>query len=356
MKLKINESYCISDIKDGDQPDFVEHLKERQIYEQTLAIPFPYTQSDADWWVNHNVEFTKKQDGRSVNWAIRNVGDDRVVGGIGFHEHLIGKSHRAELGYWLAKPLWNKGIMTEAVKKATEYGFNEFGLTLITAHVFAYNLGSAKVLEKAGYQYEGHLRSHYQKDGKIFDGKLYALLRDDFQRLKNDGAARPSCIKHYSEIQEDDNSHYPNSDELLSIGSPFAKKFGLKKLGIHHELLPSGRRTSWPHAESDEEEFVYVIEGCPQVWIDGHLHQLKPGDAVGFPAGTGVCHTFINNTDANVRLLVVGEAAKKENKCFYAFHADRNEKARKEGWLWENPPQREIGPHDGLPDKLRETK
>lgn len=76
-----------------------------------------------------------------------------------------------------------------------------------------------------------------------------------------------------------------NGDELLSIGSPFGKVFGLKRLGIHHELLPPGRRTSWPHAEKTEEEFVYVIEGTPDVWIDGNLHQLNPGDGVGFPPG-----------------------------------------------------------------------
>lgn len=70
--------------------------------------------------------------------------------------------------------------MTEAVKKASEYGFKELGLTRITAHVFHFNVASAKVLEKTGYKCEGYLRSHYQKDGKIFDGKLYALLDSDF--------------------------------------------------------------------------------------------------------------------------------------------------------------------------------
>jgi uncharacterized cupin superfamily protein len=55
---------------------------------------------------------------------------------------------------------------------------------------------------------------------------------------------RPAFIKHYSEIQEPDDAHYPGSDELLSIGSPFGRTFGLTRLGIHHELLPPGRRTS----------------------------------------------------------------------------------------------------------------
>lgn len=74
--------------------------------------------------------------------------------------------------------------------------------------------------------------------------------------------------------------------------------------------LPPGRRTSYPHAESDEEEFIYVLEGYPEVWINGYLWKLEPGDSVGFPAGTGVCHTFLNNTEQEVRLLVVGEANK----------------------------------------------
>lgn len=168
---------------------------------------------------------------------------------------------------------------------------------------------------------------------------------------------KPDCIKHYTEIQEEDISCYKSSGstELLSIGSPFAKKLGLTRLGIHHELLKPGRRTSWPHAESDEEEFAYVIEGTPDVWIDGHLHRLEPGDGVGFPAGTGITHTFINNTDEDVRLLVVGEPNKKENRVFYAVHTDRNDYLKESGYFWENHPVRELGPHDGLPDRLRES-
>lgn len=165
---------------------------------------------------------------------------------------------------------------------------------------------------------------------------------------------RPEFIKHYSEIQEPDNSHYTGSDELLSIGSPFGKTFGLTRLGIHHELLKPGRRTSWPHAEKTEEEFVYVIEGTPDVWVDGHLHRLQPGDGVGFPAETGITHTVINNTNENVRLLVVGDANRSDNKCYYSKHPERNEAIK--DFCWKEIPKRELGPHDGLPDALRSKK
>ena len=160
----------------------------------------------------------------------------------------------------------------------------------------------------------------------------------------------PLPIAHWTEIEKPDAHQYRGDDELMSLDAPFARHFGLTRLGIHHERLPPGRRTSYPHAESAEDEFVYVLEGAPDVWLDGHLHRLKPGDAVGFPAGTGLCHTFINNTEAQVRLLVVGEPSKPENRILYPRNPEQ--KAKREDW-WHDAPQRPLGDHDGLSDALR---
>jgi uncharacterized cupin superfamily protein len=164
---------------------------------------------------------------------------------------------------------------------------------------------------------------------------------------------RPSCIAHWREVEGPDDSRYPQDDELLSIGAPLAQHFGIQRLGIHHERLPPGRRTSFPHAESAEDEFVYVLEGEPDAWLDGRLYRLRPGDAVGFPAGTGISHSFLNNTDAEVRLLVVGERPKPENRIFYPRNPER--KPLRDDW-WENPPERAMGDHDGMPDALRAAK
>jgi len=159
-------------------------------------------------------------------------------------------------------------------------------------------------------------------------------------------AQRPSFIRHYKELQGDGTAVFRGTKELRSINSPFSEALGLTKLGIHHELLPPGRRTSYPHAESSEEEFVYVIEGAPDVWIDGELFRLAPGDAVGFPAGTGIAHSFLNNTDEPVRLLVVGEANKDENRIVYPVN--RELRAHRADW-WDDAPERALGPHDGKP-------
>lgn len=160
---------------------------------------------------------------------------------------------------------------------------------------------------------------------------------------------RPDFVRHWTEIQDPDDCTYPGSTELLSIGSPFGRVFGFERLGVHHELLPPGRRTSWPHAERTEEELVYVIEGTPDAWIDGNLVRLKPGDAVGFKPGTGIAHTILNNTDADVRLLVVGEHKRLDNQIHYPLHPGRNVDVGARHW--KDHPERPLGPHDGMPKR-----
>ena len=165
-------------------------------------------------------------------------------------------------------------------------------------------------------------------------------------------SVRPSFIANYLDLMDEDNATYPGSDELLAIGSPVGRKLGLKKIGIHIETVPPGQRTSWPHAEKLEEEFAFVVKGAPCAWIDGEVHQLKEGDFIAFPSGTGISHTFINDSDSEVVLLVGGEATKPDNKIYYPLHPDRNEEMRLKGALWEDPPKRELGTHDGKPKRL----
>ena len=163
---------------------------------------------------------------------------------------------------------------------------------------------------------------------------------------------RHPAIIHTSEIEEKTAWCYPDSDEPHSLGAAFGRHFGLERIGVHHEVLPPGHRSSFPHAESSEEEFVYVIEGAPDVWLDGHLHRLKPGDGVGFPAGTGLSHSFLNNTDADVRLLVVGDKTRDDNKIYFAVNPER--RSHRDDW-WTDIPARSLGPHDGLTDARRKA-
>jgi len=163
--IRLNEHITLSEITPKDIDSFVEFLNEKEIYINTLTIPFPYTKENSEWFVSF-VKKNKKEHGRIINWAIRNK-EEKLIGVVGFDNGIDG--HKAEIGYWLAKPYWKKGIMSEAVKKICEIGFNEFGLSRITANVFEQNIGSARVVEKCGFTLEAAcLKNYYKKNGKLY--------------------------------------------------------------------------------------------------------------------------------------------------------------------------------------------
>lgn len=172
MNLRLDSGHLVSDVSPADKAAYLEHLREKEIYDNTCAIPYPYTEADADAWIRCVGEEAARL-GRSLNWAIRRP-DGHLIGGIGFRDVEGGQ---AELGYWLAKPYWGRGIMTEAVAAVADFGFNELGLKRITARVFHFNAASARVLQKAGFRLEERLRDFYRKDGRVFDGLLYARRR-----------------------------------------------------------------------------------------------------------------------------------------------------------------------------------
>ena len=86
----------------------------------------------------------------------------------------------AEVGYWLGREFWGRGIATAALQLLTRYAFEvNRDLRRLWAVPFSTNLASARVLEKAGYRREGTLRQSAIKDGKVLDQWLYAIVRED---------------------------------------------------------------------------------------------------------------------------------------------------------------------------------
>jgi uncharacterized cupin superfamily protein len=121
---------------------------------------------------------------------------------------------------------------------------------------------------------------------------------------------------------------------------------GLERIGVNVEILPPGGTSALPHAHSEDEELLFVVAGTPDLWLDGHLHRLQPGDAAGFPAGTGIAHCLINNSDREVEFLVVGDrtGVNVSDKVIYPVNPERNHPRP-----WTDAPSRELGLHDGQP-------
>ena len=98
-------------------------------------------------------------------------------GGIGLHLQTDIHKKNAELGYWLAEPYWGKGIMSKAVKQMIDYGFKTFEIERIFARPFGTNIGSKKVLGKAGFILEGKFEKTLFKNGEYFDELIYAVRK-----------------------------------------------------------------------------------------------------------------------------------------------------------------------------------
>lgn len=140
------------------------------------GLPYPYTEQDGKEFISAMLSADKND-----TFAFAIVVNSKVIGSIGVFRQ--GNIHRltAELGYYISEEYWGKGIMTEAVKQICQYVFEKSDIVCIYAEPFAYNTASCKVLEKAGFQYEGTLRGNAIKNGKIIDMKMYSLLKTDLQ-------------------------------------------------------------------------------------------------------------------------------------------------------------------------------
>lgn len=117
--ISIDHEIHLSPPVAADMHAFVQHLNDRDIYNNTLTIPNPYTLKDAEWFLRV-CEMKRHEYKREMQWAIR---DNRgqLIGGIGFHGIYPMQKHREEVSYWLARPFWNKGIMTKVLKSFCQW-------------------------------------------------------------------------------------------------------------------------------------------------------------------------------------------------------------------------------------------
>ena len=109
----------------------------------------------------------------------------------------------------------------------------------------------------------------------------------------------------------------------------------MKSVAIWLERIPPGKRTSWDHAHSFEEEFVFILKGEPVVRLNGVNHRARPFYGIDFKAGSGVAHTLINDSTEDIYYLCVGECEAKEDRIFYPNQQERNLEMREKGALWE---------------------
>jgi RimJ/RimL family protein N-acetyltransferase len=136
-------------------------------------FPFPYTKRNAEMWLERVVPASVP-----ANFAIEV--DGILAGGLGFTLLTGSQTGVAEVGYWLGRAYWGRGIMTEALQSALRYGFGRLAVRRVQSMVMAPNVASTRVLEKAGFTFEARLTAYYvDREENVHDGLMYRILESE---------------------------------------------------------------------------------------------------------------------------------------------------------------------------------
>ena len=139
-----------------------------------LPVPHPYCVVDAERFVATQMLLDKAH---HLSWAIEFEG--RAVGAINLRFHFEQKI--GEMGFSIARPLWGRGMTTEAARAVIDHAFrNCADLTRIRASAALLNVASQRVLEKAGLKREGLLRGNRFVRGQPVDDVWFGVLRSEW--------------------------------------------------------------------------------------------------------------------------------------------------------------------------------
>lgn len=119
------------------------------------------------------------EQGLAVAFFIFESRSGKLIGGITIGNIRHGVSQSGQIGYWIGERYAGQGYMLEAVKLVIHFAFETLRLHRIEAACIPDNARSVRVLEKAGFQREGLLRSYLRINGSWQDHYLYALICDD---------------------------------------------------------------------------------------------------------------------------------------------------------------------------------
>ena len=173
ISITVNDRIELTEVRENDKPNFIRYLNDAAVFNNTLMIPSPYTETSADFFLNLCRE-SEKNHGFIANFAIRERATGNLIGGCG---RFVKDIYKDEIGYWIGEPFRNRGVMSAVINALCQYLFDTTDLVRIEAIVFSDNIASAKTLEKAGFQQEGYLRKYVFKKGEMKDVFIYSRLK-----------------------------------------------------------------------------------------------------------------------------------------------------------------------------------
>jgi ribosomal-protein-alanine N-acetyltransferase len=136
------------------------------------GFPNPYTLADAQAWCG--AQHREPVFGRV--WAVTVA--DEAIGCIGVVPQSGVPACNAEVGYWIGRAHWGRGIAVDALRSVTAWAWQSLPeVQRLVAPIFARNLASQRVATKAGYVLEAHLPRSLMRAGEVIDVVQYAVHR-----------------------------------------------------------------------------------------------------------------------------------------------------------------------------------
>ncbi|WP_438711902.1 GNAT family N-acetyltransferase [Aquimarina muelleri] len=171
------ENYFLKEIESSDIKNIHKGLSNPDITKY-YAVHFPTiedTKEQMDWYRD------LKKNGTGIWWGIYDKNDNQFCGAGGFNN--LEKNHKkAEIGLWLLKEYWGKGILKEIMPKLFKEGFNKLDLNRIEGFVASDNLKCKNGLEKINFTYEGTMRECEIKNGEKIDVDFYSILKREWMQ------------------------------------------------------------------------------------------------------------------------------------------------------------------------------
>ena len=171
------ERLIIRTFSKEDSFDVFECCNDFEVAKTTLGIPWPYTQQMASDWISKLSQ--RERLGTSYEYAIcLKQNPQKIIGCIALTD-INPNAKRAEMGYWVNRKHWGKGIATEAAKFMINFGFEKLGLHSIIARYFDINYASGRVMQKCGMKYVGTIRDHEFRFDRYYNVGYYEILKTD---------------------------------------------------------------------------------------------------------------------------------------------------------------------------------
>jgi [ribosomal protein S5]-alanine N-acetyltransferase len=172
--------------RENEAESLVASINNPNVVRYLSKVPFPYGIKDAKGFIKKSREKARKKKKEDFAFSIQLKSEKGIVGGIGLHEYEEYPGI-AEIGYWIAEEHWKKGLMSEAVEKILQYGFQEVGLRRIVLKAAEVNGGSNAIAKKFGFSLEGKLRQGMKSrvDKQIYDVNVYGLLKSEWESRRS---------------------------------------------------------------------------------------------------------------------------------------------------------------------------